>query len=323
MQPKIIVAIQDNSNFGDDLLYLSGLRLLNLHFLDRRPRFYVQSKRLSELAHHASQRIEYIPQVEYIDKVKINEAGNEYLNVHLGGTIFSSKYRLKAKVSYFCRDLLYKDEIFVPSIYISLGVDRRPARRKFTVSSLKQSKYISVRDYSSFVAISENVSRYDAFVIPDSVFTFPIRDLLPRVHSDISLKNVNIIRHWPFGKIDRSEGYYRIGEGGVCVGFCHTDKGNYEMMNVYEGTFDGMIRLIGMLSRAQCLVSERYHGVIAGTMLGIPVIGNCIDTKIRSLADELGAVELSDDHYLFLPGRTPDASKVQQSYLNFFKLAEL
>lgn len=329
MQLNIVVAIQDNSNYGDDLLFLAGIRLLNLHYKMQEVRYFVQSKRLSDISRDAGMLMKGIPFVESISDDDLAQFIGDYIYIHLGGTIFSSQYSLKSKISYFIRDGLLSNNASLPSVYMSLGVDRKLVRKRFFTERMNACRFMAVRDYSSFVAASELVHRYDAFVIQDSVFSFPFRELIGEREVDqVQFDHVNITRYWPFGEICRDNVYYRFDlKTSVGVGFCSSDSfkniSENRMVSIYDGTLKGMIDITKVMLRAKCIVSERYHGVIAAMALGIPVIGNCIDEKIQNLAIDLDAVALSDDYYLFLPGMAPHAAKIEGQYLNFFKLARL
>jgi len=66
MQLNIVVAIQDNSNYGDDLLFLAGIRLLNLYYKKQNVRYFVKSTRLSEMTIDAKRLIQSVPFVACI-----------------------------------------------------------------------------------------------------------------------------------------------------------------------------------------------------------------------------------------------------------------
>ncbi|HBE90097.1 MAG TPA: hypothetical protein DDW41_02710 [Candidatus Andersenbacteria bacterium] len=326
MQLNILLLIQDNSNYGDDLLFLSGIRLLNLYYKDRSVRYFVKSIRLSEMTINAQKLIHSVPLVAYICERELMQLEGGYLSIHLGGTIFSSQYNLKSKLSYLIRDVFLPSKVTLPSIYMSLGVDRKLVRKRFFRACMGSCDYMAVRDYSSFVAVSELTGRYDAYVIPDSVFSFPFHKLTGGGETNsLDFDHLNVIRYWPFSEIDRSDVYYRVDmqrSGGV--GFCSTDRFESktidQLVTIYDGTFNGLVDITNILSRAKCIVSERYHGVIASMVLGVPVIGNCIDSKIKNLAIDLDAIPLSENYYLFLPGMRPSAQKVEAQYQNYLEL---
>ncbi|NCP67939.1 polysaccharide pyruvyl transferase family protein [Candidatus Peregrinibacteria bacterium] len=326
MQLNIVVAIQDNSNYGDDLLFLAGIRLLNLYYKKQNVRYFVKSTRLSEMTIDAKRLIQSVPFVACICEHELAQLEGGYLSIHLGGTIFSSQYNLKSKLSYLFRDMFLSSKVSLPSLYMSLGVDRKLVRKRFFRACMGSCNYMAVRDYSSFVAVSELTGRYDAYVIPDSVFSFPFHELTGGGETDpLKFDHVNIVRYWPFSEIIRPDVYYRVDMRRCAgVGFCITDKFENKTINqlvtIYDGTLKGMIDITNMLSRAKCIVTERYHGVIAAMALGVPVIGNCIDGKIKNLAIDLDAILLSENFYLFLPGMKPSAQKVERQYLNYLEL---
>ncbi len=322
----VIVECNNGSNYGDDLLFLSGIRLLNLYYRNIDVRYYVKYQRLIELAQEARLLIESIPPIEIITQLEQTSLNwEDYVVVHVGGTIFTDCFLLKSLISYYIKDNLTHKCSIHPDVYLSLGVARYPYRKGFVRKSLNAAKMIAVRDYSSYIAVSELVKRYDAFVIPDSVFSFPFQILLNEMANyHYSYEQLNIVRHWPYKTIIRNDRIYRTEENGCYnIGFCSSDKDIDNMIAVYDGSFNSMIKITKLLSSSKYIVSERYHGVVAAMTLGVPVLGHCIDSKLRNLALDCDAEKLCNKYYLFSPQCSSYREKVEEMYINYFELAGL
>lgn len=326
MQKAIYIDIQDNANLGDDLLFLAGIRLLNLYFSDGGVTLYTNSLRLSNLAIESSRFFDNIPSVCYHSpQSKSDVTRDSCTSIHLGGTIFSSKYTWRSRLMYIFRDNVKGRNPSHSSIYLSLGVDRNPSRSKFSRDRLAGARSIAVRDYSSFIAVTELTNRHDAFLLPDTVFSLPLTSIaLGSGTSPNQTKHLNIVRSWPFGNICRHPSFYRpdyhLTEE---VSFAASDDISTRSTNVYRGTASSMLEVLKLLKSAECLVSERYHGIVIALAMGKPVIGHAIDTKILSLASDLAATSIGGDYFLFLPGTCPDPEEVRHKYTNFFMLNKL
>lgn len=326
MSIKVLVTLQDNSNLGDDLLFLSGIRLLGIYFSKiHQVEFFIESDRLSKISYDAHQSCSEIP---YVKSWTVSERyeSEKYFSriVHLGGTVFSSKYKFRTKIRLFFEDLFRRPRNQAIDLYMSLGVDKGLIRKRYAREALSSVGYLSVRDHASFVAVTDVADRFDSFVIPDSVFSFPMKAILGDIVLDESPSTVKVLRHWPYSTVNRSSCFYTSGsDRSNYVDFCSHDGFAESATHQYKGDFASLRSILKILFSSEYIFSERYHGVVVGLALGRPVIARAIDDKIVSLARELKAVDMGSDGFLFLPKSSPPDTMVSKMYLSMFEICEL
>lgn len=294
----------DNYNLGDDLLYVSAYEILGRTEIT----FQVTID---------SPRIRNIVQSFFgLEEATVLSNGVYSSSINVGGTLFSSKYRLRTKIGHTLgvRKIPFDEK---SDIYISLGVDVNYFLRKISKNVFNQSRCVIVRDVESHIIISKSIEYYKSHILPDTVLGLKNRFA---TISDNVLQgdyNVFILRDWKFsGKKMREQTEWFLKnrtENDLVVFFCKTDKISISIQNKvirYLGTYESMVEVIRVLKSSKKIYSSRYHGIVMAIALDKECEVFPIDEKLSRINDYL--LSKPDDHEVYI--NLSDGEGIANSY---------
>lgn len=130
---------------------------------------------------------------------------------------------------------------------------------------------------SDYVAQRSCTSSPVGIVIRDFEYELPAKNYInPLLEFAVSLKDSGTsVRCFAFSKIKDRKSIERF------------QKEGFEVI-VWEGEMSNLSRYLDSLSRCKMLISARYHGVVIGSVLGVPSIGVEVDPKVKLACNELG-----------------------------------
>jgi len=298
------------SNFGDDLLMLATLNALIAKWPDAQ---------ITINARQDSKRNDYLDRVPGIHRILrgwLLSFEKYDLKIFAGGTQFYSYPKIKNKAK------KYWFEIFFNKIgnkllriwhqnrknaYLGIGIG------PFYDGNLEACKKLILK--GSFIAVRDGVSAdylenwgavnfncgadicyqrdwwFDSkaniskteekdiigIVVRDFDYDLPGRDYLEPLVSFIEslLSSGKKVKCFAFSRIKDAGAILRISELGVDI-------------LVWNGEFDELNEYLKQISSCMLLISARYHGVVIGSVLGIPSIGIEVDPKVKLACDSLG-----------------------------------
>ena len=302
----------DNFNLGDDLLYLSAIEILkrtNLLF-----QVNIDSKRIRTIVNSFFKE----------DNIHVNNRNDFSLSLNVGGTLFSSKYRVRTKIGHL---LGIKRIPFDMSsdIYISLGVDKNYFLKKISKISYNYAKCIIVRDVESHIIISKSIKCHNSHMLPDTVFGLKNRLVEFQSGSEYKDYNVFILRDWKFNKhtMNKQVKWFLANKSknDIVVFFCKNDLLNITFNNsivTYTGTYDSMKVIIGIIKAAKKVYTSRYHGIVLAIALEKDYELFSIDEKLSRLDQYYNSN--SEDHEIYIDlndgeGIANSYAKIIQEYI--------
>ena len=114
-----------NGNLGDELLYISAIKaLVKSNIIEGEVRFRIVTRK--------SEGRNNITSLFFRDlKITFGSPIENSLNVLVGGTIFSNKYKILTKLKIFINEfILNKLDCYPVDLVLSLGVDFHPKKIK-------------------------------------------------------------------------------------------------------------------------------------------------------------------------------------------------
>jgi polysaccharide pyruvyl transferase WcaK-like protein len=294
----------NNSNLGDDLLYLSAFQIL--------------SKVNSVVSTYSGHdRINKLIEKAFNTKVIVDRNSN--LQVNVGGTILSSKYSLKTKIGHLLgiKTIPFQSD---SDIYISLGVDEKYFLLREAKKLAANADAVFVRDIESHIALSIRAGFHKSYLLPDT--TFVLKKILQtmKTKSPPSLRkevNVHIVRNWSTNlnlqkkQYDWLELNYKPED--VVVQFCESDSIPSQKFTTitYDGTYEILAEIILILKRCKKVYTARYHGLVLAIMCEKEFECFHIDEKISRLADYFASN--SDEHEVYF--NLHDDAIIEKSYV--------
>lgn len=295
---SICFLVQDNSNLGDDLLLVSTVDLcvniLNTEEYKRNPAvlLYLPSQRLKKLV----AEVFSILQPGCMCRFMVTDSNTDVdLLIHCGGTLFTYHYRLKTKI----RGLFFKSPVKIPTykkfIQVSLGVDPKVSWPSALHDRLGLTNVTVFRDPESLQnAFSFSSFALKGFTLPDIVFSFPIEKLVNNIERVENRSNgsklVCVPRYWPFRSTKKRNSHVGAPSiSKVFVAFSQDDEqllGGEDFKLVYRGDYSSMVGVLSEISTCHTMITDRYHGAIVASLLGLEVIASNLDHKLGYLSSE-------------------------------------
>jgi len=272
MQKFLLIGL-DNSNLGDDLLYISALELMSK--IDNSFVFYLKSERI----------VNILKQIDSIS-CEINLFnGQKYQKVlHIGGTVLTSHQKIRTRVYGLFKNLLPISDC---DIIMSLGVDKKIANKSRWKTFLNRNKpYLLVRDVESFISLWNNFKYTKSSILFDSVFTSDfVLSFAGNINNDVELI---IPRKWPFDKnIEKEQlNLIKSSVNTKIMLFASSDNDSFPDFDYsYDGTYDSLCKLLSVISLSSNIITSRYHGIVLAIMFKKKYNPFYIDEKLKSLDD--------------------------------------